>query len=209
VTDWFDADTWPLEAAIAWLLYGDKRLSGIEARRRHRPSSKSITFRTRLVGYEEAAARCEVHSGSLYRAEIRDALRSSTSGAPHPIDQTIKHALSILRRVRPAMGSSGNGTQRTPIPPKIWKLRHLVDDPRLGLILRAARDGTAWRHVDVPAAPFRGFRAKRGRRPLGLGSKRPGGSIKTSERLQRNERRMGLASVERRGRSQGSQNVHR
>jgi hypothetical protein len=25
--DWFETDRWPLEVAIAWLLYGDKKLS--------------------------------------------------------------------------------------------------------------------------------------------------------------------------------------
>jgi hypothetical protein len=201
VPDWFDADTWPLEAAIAWLLYGDKRLVANEARRPDRPSSKSLTFRARLLENEKAAARYEVYSGSLYRATLRDGWSLGASGVPHPVDRAIKQALSILRTVRAATGVCSNGTQRTPIPPKVWKLSRLIDDPRLGLILHTARGGVAWRCIDVPAARFRAFRAKRGRRPEGLvGSKRPGSSITTLERIQRNERRMGLAFGEKRGR---------
>ena len=204
--DWFEADTWPLEAAIAWLLYGDKRLSGSEATkalgRRRDHASKPLTFRAHLLERDKKVARCEVSPGSLYRAEMRDAL-----SAQHRINRAIKQVLSILRSVRPATGS--NGTQRTPISPKLWKLARLVDDQRLGLILRTARESTAWRHIDVPAAPFRRYPAKRGRRPLGLGPKAPGGSIKTSERIHRNERRIaGLAYTETKGRPRGSRNVH-
>jgi hypothetical protein len=124
--DWFEADTWPLEAAIVWLLCGDKRLSGIEAtrslRRRRHQSSQAQAFRARLDKNEKQAARFEVHRWSLYRAEIRDA-----SGGPgaHPIDQAIKQALSILRGVRPATGCCGKSPERTPIPPKTWKLARL------------------------------------------------------------------------------------
>jgi len=171
----WDADHWPLEAAIAWILYGDKQLfetvAAIALQRRAHPLLTLPTLSHRLLVNEGLAAGPEAVDGSLYRERMR---RDWTPGdicgdAEHPIRRAFARAEKMLRKI-PSWGCRGL-SRRAPIPPEDRKSAIIMDDRRLGLTLRAPEqtDDFAWRHIDVPAMPFRALGAKRGRRPAGLG----------------------------------------
>jgi hypothetical protein len=223
VTDIWDAEQWPLEAAVAWVLYGDKRLfaevAAIAFQRRSDPSLKLATLANRLLIYQGQAAVLEAVDGSLYRKEMRKGWTTgivSANGA-HPITQGIKRVAKVMVG-RPATGCPG-AAQRMPIPEDLWKSAAIVDHRQSGLILRVAGEpiGATWRYIDVTAAPFQlEFRAKRGRRPAGIGdgARLPRKGKKTKQRLrtQQKQRAEGWGTPippakPRPGRPKGSKNV--
>jgi hypothetical protein len=210
--DWFEADTWPLEAAIAWLLYGDKSLCGSVAasalERRQNPSAKMPRLGIRLAVNEGLAATWEVHPGALYRPGLRKGWVSQKQTAASLFDLGVRMAANMMRGRR-ATGCPGDGA-RSDIPPRLWKISELIDH-RSGFMLRE-KSGTTWRFIDVPAAPFRSLSAKRGRRPLGVSGQSPGGSMKTEERLRTKARHQNTlwghqTPTERLGRPRDSKNI--
>jgi hypothetical protein len=213
--DWFEADTWPLEAAIAWLLYGDMRLCGAAAalafERREHPSRKLPTLAMRLLINEGLAATVEAKDGSLYRADMRTNWAPGAK-ADHPFTRALKSG-AIVMSSRPATGRCDDG-QRTSISPKIWRSARLVDDRQRGLtlVIEGPKDTHIWRDIDVPAAPFRSFRMKRGRRPAGVTTGVTGESTKNIERWQTKYRRQKIRWGQEpaklpRGRPKGTKNA--
>jgi hypothetical protein len=184
--DWFEADTWPLEAAIAWLLYGDRRLCGpaaaLACERREHPSRKLPTLAMRLLINEGLAATVEAKNGSPYRSNMRTGWAPGAR-AEHPFTRALKSAATVMVG-RPAAGRCDDG-QRVSIPPKIWRSARLVDDRQRGLtlVIEGPKETRTWRDIDVPAAPFRSFRTKRGRRPAGITTGVTGEGVKNIERL--------------------------
>lgn len=188
---WFDAATWPLEAAVVWLATGSRQLSKaagqLALKRRDCPNQKLPSLGHWLVVREGLARELEFVNGALYRADVRQGWRPGLPGQHHPFDKALVATCQLLRG-KHATGRRGT-SRREFIPGAVWRSALLVDDRKRGLFAQLLRvpDELAWQHVDVPAAVFRGLKAKRGRRPAGLsGSPRVVlYGEKTAERLKR------------------------
>jgi hypothetical protein len=219
---WFDAATWPLEAAVIWIATGDRRLSEAACNfamgRRDRPDEKRPTLGMWLILREGLARTFEAVDGSLYRSELREGWIAGLPGQHHPVDRAISCVCQMMLG-KPATARQVTSSQRTPIPARLWQSAVLVDHRKRGLILRLPTepDDAAWEQIDVPAAPFRTVKAKRGRHPAGL-SDRPRAieySVKNDERLKRKKTRAdaqaGITPAPRKrggGRPKGSRDLH-
>jgi hypothetical protein len=219
---WFDAATWPLEAAIVWIATGNRRLSGaaynfaLEWRRK--PEGRRPRLGIWLMIPQGLAFEFEAVDGAMYRPELRQGwvAEKLKQDDPHPLDRAIS-CLCQMMSGKPATGLRGTSSQRTPIPARLWKSAEVVDDRKHGLILRSLSDDMGWEQINVPAAPFRAVKAKRGRHPAGL-SDRPRAisySVKNDERLKRKKTRAdaqaGITPAPRKrggGRPKGSHDRH-
>jgi hypothetical protein len=219
--DRFLADWWPLEMAVAWVATGDKLQASAACahalRRREFPQDRHPSFCMYMIGAEGLARRLEAIDGSIYRSEMRKGWSPGKVGktGKHPLDNAME---ATARRMtgKIAKGCSDDA-ERSDVPTHLWKSAALVDNRRLGLILRSPEqpDGPAWQHIDVPAAPFRTVGAKRGRRSAGLGESahvdRSGGT--TGKRLRAKAARDGVTSSVKKvlrqpGRPKGSRDIH-
>jgi hypothetical protein len=186
--DWFDETMWPLEAAVIWVATGSRELSTgarqLALRRREGQPQKLPMLGYWLVVAEGRARELESVDGALYRKDLRRGWTPGFRGQYHPFDQAMARARQILIG-KHATGRRGT-SQRASVPAAWWKSAVLIDDRKLGLILRLPEqpNETAWQHIDVPGALFRrALGAKRGRHPVGLGPRAPHYGKKTEERL--------------------------
>lgn len=223
MTDWFKADTWPLEAAVIWIATGDARLfqqaAEFAQERRVCPAETRTSLGIWLMVSEGKARGKEVPDGALYRGEIRQgwSRNAEQSSGGHPFNRALCRTAETMAG-KHSTGQRGTDSSRAPIPGALWKSAYIIDDKSRGLILRlpAQADDTAWQKIDVPAGPFRMLRAKRGRRPAGLSDAAnvPDRSAKNIERLKRKktreDQRYGLPSAPRKrgGRPKGSRDRH-
>jgi hypothetical protein len=187
----FDADWWSLEMAVTWIACDRQttiKVAALAAERREFPTRRLPTLGAWLVVHGGLAQRLEAVDGAFYRKERREGWAPGLTGSgTHPISSAIeKTALMMAAPNFSAMGCRGN-SPRSRIPWQAWKSAAIMDDRKLGLILKAPNElpAAAWRNIDVRAEPFKRHGAKRGRRPAGLSdgarSLRPG--VKTKERL--------------------------
>jgi hypothetical protein len=197
----FDADWWPLEMAVAWIAVGDRGMSikaGRVARERHtEPSCPLPSFGTWLATHGGLAQSIEAVDGSLYRPEIRGGWHPGKIDAGvHPIIKAFNETAHLMAMVRHTATGCRGGAPRSRIPAHTWQSASIVDDRKLGLILKAPRELSegAWRKIEVRAEPFRQRGSKRGRRPAGTaaesdGARRQARYGKTLERLATKARR--------------------
>lgn len=192
----FAADWWPLEMAVTWIACD--RQTTIEAaafalERRCSPDQRHPSLGMWLIIRAGLAQRLEAVDGAFYRKERRKGWAPGPTGRlrAHPIINAIKE---MARRMKvaniKATGCHGN-SPRSPIPRQAWKSAAILDDRKLGLILKARKElpEAAWRQINVRAEPFKRHGAKRGRRPAGLGdsARSPRLGVKTKERLRGKE----------------------
>jgi hypothetical protein len=192
----FDTDRWPLEMAVTWLACGDRQTSikaaALAAERREFPTRRLPTLGSWLVVHGGLAQRLEAVDGAFYRKERREGwVPGLTGSGTHPISSAIKETARQMTAANiKATGCQGN-SPRSRIPRQAWKSASIVDDRKLGLILKAPKElpEVAWRQIDVSAEPFKRHGAKRGRRPAGLsdGARSPRLGVKTNERLRTKE----------------------
>ena len=183
--DAFEADWWPLEVAVVWVACGDRSLcieaADLVAARRSfakRPAVNSsvdghkVRFPAGgwpplggwLAAHGGLAQGLEVVEGAMYRKERRG--RQS-----HPIHDAFAETSRLL--TLPSFSATGcrGAAKRARIPPRAWKSALVVDHRRFGLVLQSSEEtpDEAWQQIHVRAAPFKALKAKRGRRPAGLG----------------------------------------
>ena len=217
---WFDAATWPIEAAIVWVATGNRSLV-LEAvrlalQRRDASHQRLPTLGHWLVAREGLVRERESVAGALYREELREGWTPGVLGQRHPFDRALARTRQMLID-KPAKGQRG-ASQRESIPGEWWKSAILVDDRKRGVIARSSRrpDDVCWQHIDVPAAVFRALKGKRGRRAAGLSTspRATFPSNKTVERLRHKkllaDAEWGIKPVRKSGggRPQGSGDVH-
>jgi hypothetical protein len=190
------ADWWPLEMAVTWVACD--RQTTIEAaafalERRHSPDQRHPSLGMWLTIRAGLAQRLEAVDGAFYRKERREGWAPGRTGSPgaHPIISAIKETARRMTVANiNATGCYGN-SPRSRIPRQAWKSAAILDDRKLGLILKAPNElpAAAWRQINVRAEPFKQLGAKRGRRPAGLsdGARLPPLGVKTRERLRAKE----------------------
>ena len=222
--DVFDADWWPLEMAVTWIACGDQqtsvRASGLAAERREFPTHRLPTLGNWLVVHGGLAQRLEAVHGAFYREAIREEWAPGLIGSgTHPISRAIEETAQRMAAPNFTAWGCRGGSRRSRIPWKTWKSASIVDDRKLGLILKTPKElpDAAWRQIEVRAEPFRQHGAKRGRRPAGLGdgARSPRLGLKTKERLLtkeklRNEQQGSARALKTRGggRPKGSRDRH-
>lgn len=190
------ADWWTLEMAVTWIACD--RQTTIEAaafalERRRSPDQRHPSLGMWLTIRAGLAQRLEAVDGAFYRKERRKGWAPGLAGSPkaHPIISAIKETARRMTVANiNATGCHGN-SPRSRMPRQAWKSAAILDDRKLGLILKAPNElpAAAWRQIDVRAEPFKKLGAKRGRRPAGLGdgARSPRLGVKTKERLLRKE----------------------
>jgi hypothetical protein len=221
----FDTDWWPLETAVTWLACGDTQTSvkagALAAERREFPTRRLPTLGQWLVVHGGLAQRLEAVDGAFYRKERREAWAPGLTGSlgAHPIISAIKETVRRMTAANiNATGCHGN-SPRSRIPRQAWKSSAILDDRKLGLILKAPNElpAAAWRQINVRAEPLKRLGAKRGRRAAGLseGARLPRLGAKTKERLLtkenlRKEQQSGVRAPRKRGggRPLGSRDRH-
>jgi hypothetical protein len=181
------ADWWPLEMAVTWIACDRQTTTEAAAfalERRHSPDQRHPSLGMWLTIRAGLAQRLEAVDGAFYRKERRE-------GGAHPIISAIKETARQMTVANiNATGCHGN-SPRSRIPRLAWKSAAILDDRKLGLILKAPNElpAAAWRQINVRAEPFKRHGAKRGRRPAGLsaGARLPRLGVKTIERLRAKE----------------------
>lgn len=156
----FWRDTWPIEMAIAWVAIGDKKTAVQMAlfawRRRKYPDRRWSTLGMRLAIPGGLADQFGTVRHTMYRTEMR--------GPQHPIIEALRRVASMMKG-KPA--TALRHSRREQLPSAFWAHAVLQDDRPHGVTL-ACGGAQRWRNIDVPAAPFRTLKAKRGRRPVSL-----------------------------------------
>jgi hypothetical protein len=172
---------WSLEVAIAWVATGhpplcQKVANLVEARRSH-PRGRFPTLTAWMLVQQGLSTLYEATPGAIYRKRFRKGWKPAAPG-PHPLDRAIAETAKILRGSKQnvsrmnistrrfAKGSRGEG-KADGISARSWALANIVDDRKMGVILRddEAHGAKTWRRIDVQSEPFRskGLGADRGR----------------------------------------------
>ena len=167
MVDAFAADWWPLEMAVTWLACGDRQTSikavTLAAERREFPTRRLPTLGAWLVVRGGLAQSLEAVDGAFYRKETREGWSPGIigSGVAHPIDRAFKETARLMAAANFSATGCRGGSRRSLIPWQAWKSASIVDDRKLGLILKAPNElpAAAWRQIDV-ATPPRGVRSE-------------------------------------------------
>lgn len=156
----FDDEFWPLAAAIAWVLTGDRRTTEFVAE-----DADGFSLGTYFAVTEGAASPY-----SVVKPWRREAQRET-----RPFSWALAEAAKVLSASpTPARGRPSDSEARVEIPRGFWRLGRIIEATSKGRksglssLLGVSANQLRWTHIEVPSAPFRrSWRAKAGVKVVG------------------------------------------